>query len=730
MISALLKPAVIVNGKKYKVMKQIGEGGFAFVYDVMCTTDRQHYALKKMICQTDEQLDEAKKEIETMEKVKHVNVLPLLEFAYTINKRNQKEVLLVLPLCQSGSVQTVIDKGPGHPHCAFTDGLDVLKIIRQVVEGLSAIHACGLRHADLKPANILLSESYQAVITDFGSVSPAPVTVSNRAEALEIQEKAASFTTASYRAPELFNTPSECVIGCETDVWSLGCLIYCMFYSRSPFESTTEGLSTLAVISAHYTIPDSNLWPEEYLALIAGCLTADPQKRSSLSAIQTSLLSIPCPPLNLRPPSPPPAAPAASSVGASPPPQPVDSAARGLSLSRPPPAPVLGQSACSTPSTSSSAVTTGQIAFSATTASEQGSFPPTPSTGGRVLLTAEDANFAHFPPPDATKDGASSAESEGHSAHFSNRVDRSLSKDQFGSYGSALSGLVFDDHNFEGSVFNSSVADSYVIAENETLSNISTGNNSPAHPHGAPHSASSNSSNSGRVSFSGHPPHHHGSGHHQLYKSDGSSEGCDLTEPHLRRAHFIAPPSLVDPSATVASLVGASGAASDACSDGFVVTTPIAAHSATSVASTSGIAAASAFPEPSDDGFATDDDEFGEFTTGTTAATADDHDGVIGIANVSGLTDAGVGFDASTKGLNATTMAPQGAPPQVNAAVDALPVLDLWSLIVEQSQTAAGVVKEGPVYMMRQGGFPKRWAKKPVRLCWRHVRGYSDSSVQ
>lgn len=145
MITTLLKPTMLVNGKKYKVIEKIGEGGFAFVYKVMSVNKedkRENYALKKMICQTEDQLREAEKEIALMTKISHVNILPLIDFAYSTNKKGQREAMLLLPL-YAGSLQTIIDAGLGYPHCSLEDGLDVLKILRQCVEGLRAIHACG-----------------------------------------------------------------------------------------------------------------------------------------------------------------------------------------------------------------------------------------------------------------------------------------------------------------------------------------------------------------------------------------------------------------------------------------------------------------------------------------------------------------------------------------------------------------------------------------------------------
>jgi serine/threonine kinase 16 len=125
--SLLLKPSIKINDKKYKVVKIIGEGGFAFVYHVksVCKQNKNcSFALKKMICQTEEQLEEAKNEIDTLtklNKMNHSHVLKLIDSTFVVNKKGQDEVLLLLPL-YVGTVQSVIDKGPGYPRCGFADG--------------------------------------------------------------------------------------------------------------------------------------------------------------------------------------------------------------------------------------------------------------------------------------------------------------------------------------------------------------------------------------------------------------------------------------------------------------------------------------------------------------------------------------------------------------------------------------------------------------------------------
>jgi serine/threonine kinase 16 len=152
----------------------------------------------------------------------------------------------------------------------------VAKVLRHLTEALVAVHQCGFRHGDIKPANILLTEGLDAVLTDFGSAGPLEVGVGTRREAEAVMEGAARASTAPYRPPELFHTPSQCTIGGASDVWSVGCVVYCMFFSRSPFEClspspsappSASALSVLALMAASYPIPPNGPWPEDYLHL-------------------------------------------------------------------------------------------------------------------------------------------------------------------------------------------------------------------------------------------------------------------------------------------------------------------------------------------------------------------------------------------------------------------------------------------------------------------------------
>jgi serine/threonine kinase 16 len=71
----------------------------------------------------------------------------------------------------------------------------------------------------LKPANILLNVDHEPVLSDLGSVAPARVKLSSRKDALAFQELCAQTVTAPFRAPEMFDPPSNGTIDEKTDVW-------------------------------------------------------------------------------------------------------------------------------------------------------------------------------------------------------------------------------------------------------------------------------------------------------------------------------------------------------------------------------------------------------------------------------------------------------------------------------------------------------------------------------
>ncbi|MGI9473702.1 MAG: serine/threonine-protein kinase, partial [Rubripirellula sp.] len=104
---------------------------------------------------------------------------------------------------------------------------EILRISRQVAEGLGAAHQQGLIHRDIKPANILLENGVQRVkITDFG--------LARATDDLSVTMTGEVSGTPQYMSPEQATGER---IDHRSDLFSLGCVMYAMCTGHSPFRA-------------------------------------------------------------------------------------------------------------------------------------------------------------------------------------------------------------------------------------------------------------------------------------------------------------------------------------------------------------------------------------------------------------------------------------------------------------------------------------------------------------
>lgn len=159
---------------------------------------KRKYALKKLICQLPEQIEEARKELRLMREISHANVMPIVATSAKNKKDGRVEILFLMPLFQT-SLQSLIDHGPGYPSSAFCGKSQLFfDVCIGFCKGLLAIHEYNYRHCDFKPANVLINfdctefskkipdASLSAiVVTDLGSAcTPLVHEIKNRSDAL------------------------------------------------------------------------------------------------------------------------------------------------------------------------------------------------------------------------------------------------------------------------------------------------------------------------------------------------------------------------------------------------------------------------------------------------------------------------------------------------------------------------------------------------------------------
>ncbi len=171
---------------------------------------------------------------------------------------------------------------------------EVLRIGREIAAGLEAARECGLIHRDVKPANIWLeAKTGRVKLLDFGLA---------RASAAEQQltQSGMVLGTPSYMAPEQARGQP---VDHRSDLFSLGCVLYCMAAGKRPF-SGPDALSTLMAVSMEHPAAPASLNPgvpaaldELILRLLAKAPADRPQTAAEvlerIAEIESSLVEAP-----------------------------------------------------------------------------------------------------------------------------------------------------------------------------------------------------------------------------------------------------------------------------------------------------------------------------------------------------------------------------------------------------------------------------------------------------
>jgi tetratricopeptide (TPR) repeat protein/tRNA A-37 threonylcarbamoyl transferase component Bud32 len=162
---------------------------------------------------------------------------------------------------------------------------EVLRIGREIAEGLAVAHACGLVHRDIKPANVWLEEgSGRVKILDFGLARAAN-------ETARLTQDGSLLGTPAFMSPEQAQAGSAGELDHRSDLFSLGSVLYRMVTGRLPFPAEGTAALLLALVRDN-PIPPRQLNPRIPPALdelILRLLAKDPAARpqSAQAVVET-----------------------------------------------------------------------------------------------------------------------------------------------------------------------------------------------------------------------------------------------------------------------------------------------------------------------------------------------------------------------------------------------------------------------------------------------------------
>ena len=149
---------------------------------------------------------------------------------------------------------------------------EACKFFQQVISGIEYIHRCGICHRDLKPENLLLDESKNIKIVDFGLSNTYP-------EGGLLKTACGS---PCYAAPEMVE--GSTYVGYTVDVWSSGITLYAMICGYLPFEESETALLYQKILKGYFEIP--SFLSIDAVRIIKGLLTVNPKERLTFAQIK------------------------------------------------------------------------------------------------------------------------------------------------------------------------------------------------------------------------------------------------------------------------------------------------------------------------------------------------------------------------------------------------------------------------------------------------------------
>lgn len=174
---------------------------------------------------------------------------------------------------EDGSAYLVMELVPGEPLSSIIEHEQVLSpdrtlsIISQTARALSAAHAQGLVHRDVKPGNLLITPDNRVKITDFG--------IARLADQVPLTQTGQVMGTAQYLAPE--QATGQLATG-SSDIYSLGVIGYECLTGHRPFSGESQIAIALAQVNdAPPPLPET--LPTPVRALLMSMLAKDPANR-------------------------------------------------------------------------------------------------------------------------------------------------------------------------------------------------------------------------------------------------------------------------------------------------------------------------------------------------------------------------------------------------------------------------------------------------------------------
>ncbi|MCX5755587.1 MAG: serine/threonine-protein kinase, partial [Gemmatimonadetes bacterium] len=217
---------------RYRIERELGEGGMATVYLCEDVKHKRHVALKLLKPELAAVLGAERfvQEITTTAALQHPHILPLFDSGAA-----DGFLFYVMPFIKG---ETLRDKLNRETQLGVEEAV---RIAREVADALDYAHRNGVIHRDIKPENILMNDG-RPMVADFGIALAVSAAAGGR-----MTETGISLGTPHYMSPEQATAEKE--ITARSDVYSVGSVLYEMLTGHPPFTGAVAQQIIMKIIT-------------------------------------------------------------------------------------------------------------------------------------------------------------------------------------------------------------------------------------------------------------------------------------------------------------------------------------------------------------------------------------------------------------------------------------------------------------------------------------------------
>ncbi len=264
MASSLVPNALI--GARYRLEKRIGQGGMAEVWLANDISLNRKVAVKMMKAQHNNDpivVERFRREAQAVGNLNHPNIVTVYDVV-----ENDGQQAVIMEYVEGMTLREVLDqKTRLSPSLTIHIGM-------AIASALDAAHASGIVHRDIKPGNILLTQTGRVMLADFGIAKAV-----NAAES-DLTNQNIMMGTAKYLSPEQVRGKP---LDGRADIYSLGLVMYECLAGRVPFIGESDVETALARVQREPTnlLKKRPNLPPALTSFVHLMLQRDPDRRPS-----------------------------------------------------------------------------------------------------------------------------------------------------------------------------------------------------------------------------------------------------------------------------------------------------------------------------------------------------------------------------------------------------------------------------------------------------------------